>query len=94
MTVEITHEPDRRRFTARDGLAEVGELTYAEDDRQVVIEHTIVAPERQGEGIAGQLAEAALASLGAADERRIVPECTYVAQYVRKHPEHLPLTQR
>lgn len=94
MSLEIVHEPDRARFAARDGGEEVGFLSYLDDGDEVVIEHTIVSPERQGEGIAGELARTALDELGAASRKRLVPECTYAAQYVRKHPEYLNLTQR
>lgn len=94
MTLEIVHQQDRSRFAALDDGAEVGELTYVEQPGQVVIEHTIVDPSHQGEGIAAKLAETALTELGRASEARIVPECSYVAQYVRKHPEYAPLTER
>jgi len=46
-----------------------------------------------GRGIAAALVETALAH-ARAEGRRVVPECSYVAAYVGKHPEHASLLAR
>lgn len=90
----VEHRPDESRFVIVEDGRRLGELTYVEDEDAITIEHTIVDPDRQGEGLAARLSKAAFAELGEGSRKRIVPECTYAAQYVRKHPELLPLTQR
>ena len=90
----VEHRPGESRFVLVEDGRTLGELSYVEGDDAITIEHTIVDPDRQGEGLAARLSKAAFAELGEGSRKRIVPACTYAAQYVRKHPELLPLTQR
>jgi len=59
---------------------------YAIDGDVVTFTHTVVPPEFEGRGIASRLIDHAL---GEAKARglKVVPQCPFVAAYIRKHPE-------
>ena len=87
----LTVERQRDRYVARRGSEVVGHVTYREREPGVeVLEHTEVAPELRGDGIAADLVERVLRGIG---ERggRIVPSCPYIAHYLTRHPEHTGL---
>ena len=91
--IEIVDVPERERFEVRDAGRLIGLASYvvvpakcrASADR-VVFFHTEVAEDREGQGLAGRLAAAALDASVAAG-RVIVPVCPYISLYLRRHPE-------
>jgi predicted GNAT family acetyltransferase len=90
MDIAIRHDEAGHRFVAEQG-GEVAELTYVEHDAGTVIfDHTYVPAALRGGGVAGTLVSSALDWARAAG-RRVVPSCTYVAAYVRRHPEYADL---
>lgn len=73
-----------------------GQTAYAaydlEGSNRIVFTHTIVPDELSGRGIAGQLVKTALEH---AREKKltVVPQCAYVAAYIKRHPEYEDLTK-
>jgi hypothetical protein len=53
----------------------------------VIITHTETPRALRGHGIASTLVEGSLALIRA-DGRKVVAGCSFVADYLRKHPEH------
>ena len=51
----------------------------------IVFTHTIVRPEFEGRGLGSRLAKFVLDDAVARGER-IVPECPFIAAYLRRHP--------
>jgi hypothetical protein len=83
-TLDITHDPQARRFTAAvDGGA--AECVYRLDGMRMDIVHTEVPWRSEGRGIAGALVQAAL-DHARAQGWRVRPLCSYVAAYMRRHP--------
>lgn len=82
---EVVHDSARQRFVADiDGHECL--CVYRRDGQTVYFTHTEVPPALQGRGLAAHLVRAALA--WARDERLAVqPRCSYVAAYLRRHPE-------
>jgi predicted GNAT family acetyltransferase len=84
--IAIVNNEAAQRFEARfvEGVAQ---LQYRHrSDGALVLVHTEVPPALRRQGIATQLARAALAF--ARDHRlEVVPECPFVAAYLRQHPE-------
>ena len=67
-------------------VASAADLSEPGAARRVVFDHTLVPPQLQGRGIAAALISTALD--WAADEGlQVVPACSYVAIYMRRHPE-------
>lgn len=81
----ITHQPQAGRFEAIvEGLR--CEADYHLRDGIMHITHTGVPPALEGRGIAAQLVQTAL-TWARAQGLRVNPVCSYVAVYVRRHPE-------
>ncbi|MXO65733.1 GNAT family N-acetyltransferase [Altericroceibacterium endophyticum] len=62
------------------------ELTWQAKGGARIADHTFVAPELRGQGIAAQLVEA-LVEDARQEDFTIVPQCSYVAAAFRRHPE-------
>ena len=63
---------------------------YVVEGGRMVFTHTLVPPELRGRGIAETLVRAALED-ARVKGRRVVPQCSYVAMFIRRHPEFQPL---
>ncbi|MFD0997125.1 hypothetical protein HNR16_002936 [Pseudoclavibacter chungangensis] len=94
MSEQITKDPAADRYIVTDDGEEIGFMSYVERDDAIVIDHTVVRPEFQGEGVAGRLVGAALGDLRDASTKRVVPQCPSVAVYIKRHPEYADLTTR
>jgi len=83
------------RYRIRDGADYVGLIDYTvRAERTVlVMAHTEVQPDRQGGGVAGVLATAALDDVR---DRglKVDPVCPYIATFIRRHPEYADLLAR
>lgn len=88
--VQVIDNPDMSRFEVRSGGRLAGRAEYRLRPGKIVLTHTEVDAAFEGRGLAGQLARGAL---DAARERglRVVPLCPYIARYIRRHPEYVPL---
>lgn len=80
----ITHNLEARRFeTTVDGHLAVVE--YRLDGDAIVFTHTEVPEALRGRGLASQLVSTAVA-FARKENKRIVPECSYVAAWLARHP--------
>ena len=82
--IQVLHNAAASRFEARvSGLLSVAE--YRLGPRTLTFTHTGVPKSLSNRGIASQLVEAGLRM---ARERglRVVPQCSFVAAYLRRHP--------
>lgn len=86
------HVPERSRFevTAPQGTAV---LTYALGDGEVVLEHTVVPEEIEVRGVGSALVRAAL-GWAAQQDLAVVPQCTFVQAFLRKHPDEVHVEVR
>lgn len=86
MTQQVVHNEAQRRYEmpTEHGVAVA---VYHDRGDSRVFHHTEVPPEDEGKGNAAIVVKAALD-----DTRRrglkIVPACSYVVAYVRRHPEY------
>jgi hypothetical protein len=81
----VTHNEAASRFEACvDGQLSV--CAYRLHEGAVVFVHTEVPPALEGRGIAAALVRAALRWARDAG-LRVRPACSYVAAYMRRHPE-------
>lgn len=85
-TPVIRDEPRQSRFVME---VEGGEAfaTYRRIDDSIVVSHTEVPHSLRGRGIGSQLAEA-LFDHARQHDLRIVPACSFVADWARRHPEY------
>ena len=85
-TNEIQHLPDQRRFQITvDGDTAV--LDYRLQGTAMLIHHTGVPPALENRGIGSRLAQVAL-DFAARNHFEVVPHCSFIAAYIRRHPEY------
>ena len=84
MTTVRDDRPQERFVFEKDG--EVGELAYEIDGARLFLLHTEVADALRGQGVAGQLVNAAV-SRAIGDGLTVVPWCPYARQWLREHPD-------
>lgn len=71
----------------------LAEVTFpAVDDHTADINHTYVSDSLRGQGVAGQLMEAAAKQLKAQDKKAILT-CSYAVKWFEKHPEYHDLVK-
>lgn len=83
--ITVVHRPEASRFEAvLDGG--LGLCVYRRQGGLLLLTHTEVPPALQGQGLAGRLVQAAL-DWARAEGLRVQPRCSYVAAYMRRHPQ-------
>ncbi|MDQ1724422.1 MAG: uncharacterized protein QOG52_1450 [Frankiaceae bacterium] len=76
----------RSRFELYVGDRMVGLADYRIDGDRVLFPHTEVDPSLNGQGLGSVLAGHALDTIKA-EGKRIVPQCSFIALYVRRHAD-------
>lgn len=90
--IQVIHNAEASRFEVQlDG--DIAVADYRVDVETVTFYRTVVPPAFGGRGIASKLVR------GALDWSReqgyvVVPECSFVAGYIDKHPEYQDLTAK
>jgi predicted GNAT family acetyltransferase len=87
--VMVRHNAAESRFEAEvEGHLSVAD--YQLRGTEMLMTHTYVPTQLRGKGIAEKLVRAALEH--ARSERlRVVPACSYVEAFIKRHPEYQPL---
>src|SRR5256885_7420248 len=85
--IRVADNPGKRRFEVYldDRLA--GFAVYVTDGQRVVFVHTEVDPAFEGHGLGSKLAKDALDDVRRRG-LRAVPQCPFIAAYIRRHPEY------
>ena len=93
MSNEISNNKQESRFeTTVDG--HVAYAAYElEEPNSIVFSHTIVPDEIAGQGVAGNLVKHAL-DHARKEKLTVVPQCAYVAAYIKRHPEYEELVRK
>lgn len=87
--MEIIHDAAKQKFyVIFEGLE--SHLEYARMNSVLNLNHTYVPNELRGKGIAGKIVKAAL-TYAEENNLKIIPSCSYVADYVQRHKEYQPL---
>lgn len=85
----VTHDPEGRRFTTqREGHE--GLVEYRRQGDTLTITHTLVPEAIGGRGIAGELVQAVM-EFARAEGMKVVPQCSYAAGWLDRHPEYADL---
>lgn len=85
----VRHNAAESRYEiAAEGQLAVAEYVMEKD--RMVITHTFVPPEFRGRGFAEKLVRRALDD-ARAQNTKVVPACSYVAGFIRRHPEYQSL---
>ena len=87
--MEFRQEPGRIFATSEDGRL-LAEVTFPEREGAAEIDHTFVDSSLRGQGVAGQLLQAAADTLRA-QGRKARPTCSYAVRWFATHPEYADL---
>jgi len=84
--MSVVDNREARRFELELDGGDVAVAAYRLEGGSIIFPHTVVPEGYEGQGIGSRLIEAALAS---ARERglTVVPECSFFANYMKRHPE-------
>ena len=91
MSIDITHNENAQRFeTTIDG--HTGYISYQDQGDTLVYDHTIVPSELGGKGVGSTLVKHAL-DYARSHDKKVVPQCSFVATYIKKRPEYAELVK-
>ena len=87
--IVINHDKQAKRFeTTIEG--QTGYLSYQDKGDTLVYDHTIVPQALGGHGVGSALAKHAL-NYAREQNKKVVPQCSFVDAYINKHPEYQDL---
>ena len=92
MDVEVTHEPEHKRFVVKSERGE-SRLFYVRAGEGVVdFCSTYVEPSARGHGVGEWIVRAAL-EWARSEGLKVIPSCWFVGTVVRRHPEYRALLE-
>ncbi|HSV45888.1 MAG TPA: GNAT family N-acetyltransferase [Ramlibacter sp.] len=83
---EFADNTEDHRYEMRQGGTPVAIAEYAYAPGVVKLIHTEVLPGNEGQGLGGKIAKAVLADIGGKG-LNVVPECSYMAGYIKKNAD-------
>ncbi|APU17109.1 MULTISPECIES: GNAT family N-acetyltransferase [Actinoalloteichus] len=89
----VRDAPERRRYEARLGSELAGFIDYDVDGTVLALLHAEVAEEFGGRGIGGRMVRQTLDDVRGRG-LRIRPACSFVANWVARHPDYADLVDR
>lgn len=88
--IQVADNPAKRRYEALVDGEVAGYVFYQLREDALVLIHTEVADEFEGQGIGSRLAAGTLDDIRARG-LRIVPVCPFIKSYIERHPEYAEL---
>ncbi|MGO2052655.1 GNAT family N-acetyltransferase [Glutamicibacter sp. 287] len=85
--LRMDHDTGRGRYSLWHGSTFIGFIGYHREEQLVTLQHTIVNEEFGRRGYARALVTMVLDELRA-EGAKIVPECSYVQDYLSRYPEY------
>ncbi|MBP7566971.1 MAG: N-acetyltransferase [Burkholderiaceae bacterium] len=86
----LRHAAGSHRYEIFVDGTTAGFAEYTREGDVVTFTHTVIEPAYEGQGLGTQLARFALDDVRASG-LRIVPECSFIRAWVKRHPEALDL---
>jgi predicted GNAT family acetyltransferase len=91
-TVTVRDNPQENRYELVLDDTVAGEVVYRLKPGAIVLLHTEVSEELEGQGLGAQLVAGALEDIRARG-LRLVALCPFVSAYLRRHPEYVDLVR-
>ncbi|NOY99859.1 MAG: N-acetyltransferase [Chloroflexi bacterium] len=89
--LEVQHRPEAERFEIHAG-GHTAVLDYRLDGNVIMFTHTGVPPALEGQGVGSRIVRAGL-EYAREQGHQVVPACSFVAAYIRRHPEYQDLVE-
>lgn len=93
MEPTVQDVPEANRYEIRDGDTLLGHAEYERRGDTVVFTHTEVDQDSGRKGVGSTLVKAALDDVRAKGGS-VVPQCSFVQNYIEKHEDYADLVQR
>jgi predicted GNAT family acetyltransferase len=91
MSLQVRKDETRSRYElVEDGHAVIGFAEYRVQGDLVVFDHTVIDPDRRGQGLGAVLVQGALDDVRPTG-RKVVPVCWYVDQFMDTHSGYADL---
>jgi predicted GNAT family acetyltransferase len=90
MGIHVRKQAKQSRYEIYVDDELVGLADYVERGEHVVLPHTEIDERFQGRGLAATLVTAVLDDVRGTG-RHVVPACSYVAAFIRQHPDYADL---
>lgn len=90
--LDVVDNPEEHRFEALVDGEVAGIIAYRSKSDAIVLVHTQVEPDWGGKGVGSALVSGTLDLIRARGEL-IVPQCPFVADFLRRHPEYTDLVR-
>jgi predicted GNAT family acetyltransferase len=87
MEPKVIHNQESHRYEIWVDEKKVGHADYSLMPGERRFVHTEVDPEQQGKSYAAILMREALADVRLNSKDKVVPVCSYVVMYMKRHPE-------
>lgn len=88
--LQVKDNTTRLQYELTSGDDVIGHATYRWEGGRVIIEHTVVDPERREQGKGSALARGALDDLRSRG-LKVVPQCPFIASFIEENPEYRDL---
>lgn len=86
--IDVTHDPERRRYEARLAGEVAGFAEYIRTDELIIFTHTEVDPQHEGKGVGSAIAAFALEDVRAGGVHRVLPICPFIKAWIARHPDY------
>ncbi|GJM31021.1 MAG: N-acetyltransferase [Saprospiraceae bacterium] len=91
-SIKVVNNPEKKRFeVVIDEHVAVAEYMLVKN--KIIFTHTEVPKELGGNGIGSKLAKTGL-EYAKAEGLEVMPLCPYIAGYIKRNPEYIPLVQK
>ena len=91
MDPKVIHNQEKARYEIWLGDERIGLADYEDQGGQLHFVHTEVNPEHQNNNYAAILIREAFEDIRKTGSHTVVPVCSYVVMYMKRHPESLDL---
>jgi predicted GNAT family acetyltransferase len=89
---DVVDDPGQQRYEVLAGGQVAGWAAYILRDDGIVFTHTRIGEAFEGGGLGSRLARAALDDVRGRG-LEVIPQCPFIAGYIRRHPEYLDLVE-
>ena len=89
MSQDVTDNVARSRYEY-PAEGRIAFIDYRRSPGVVALTHAEVPPELEGRGIGSRMVRAVLDAIRANGEK-VIPQCSFVASFIRRHPEYQDL---
>jgi len=90
MAVESIHHDRSNKSFALTLAGKTAIAEYELEGDLMIFTHTFVPNELRGQGVAAKLVKEALA-FARTEKKKVIPQCSYVEVYLKRHPEFADL---